>query len=180
MTSVGERLAGAFLPALARLVMAGVLVVGCSTAGAISSGVMSRTPSVIPTTGGSAPKVVIETGSVIDGFTLGAHAACSGFVGSVPPDVVGCGGYPELAVAALDARDKGHAAIVGTVMFTDAAGPGPIDVTGDASPSRPESRGTGGVDMVFVFTLADGSIRATGVNCSESELCVGIERGDSR
>jgi hypothetical protein len=162
---------GAFAP----LLVAGVLIVGCTAAGAVSSGIASGTPSVIPTTQGSTAKVVIETGSVIDGFTLGARSECSGFVGSVPPDVIGCGSYPELAVAALDARDKGHAAIVGTVMFTDATGPGAIDVTGDASPSIPKSAGSGGVVTVFVFTLADGSIHATGVKCSESGPCVGVD-----
>ena len=167
---------GAFAP----LLVAGVLTVGCTAAGSISSGVASGTPSVIPTTQGSVAKVVIETGSVIDGFTLGARAECSGFVGSVHPDVIGCGSYPELAVAALDARDKGHAAIVSTVMFTDATRPGAIDVTGDASPSIPKSAGSGGVVTVFVFTLADGSIHATGVKCSEPGPCVGVGRAASQ
>jgi hypothetical protein len=137
------------------------------------------TPSAIPTTQGSAPKVVIEAGSVIDGFTLGVPVKCSGPVGPVPSDVVGCGSYPELAVAALDARDKGHSAIVSTVTFTEATQSGPIDVTGDASPSIPAA-GSGGVVTVFVFTLADGSIHATGVKCSESGPCVGVDMATSQ
>lgn len=167
---------GAFAP----LLVAGVLIVGCTAAGAVSSGVTSGTPSVIPTTQGSGPKVVIETGSVIDGFTLGVPVKCSGPVGPVPSDVIGCGNYPELAVAALDARDKGHTAIVSMVTFTDATQSGPIDVTGDASPSIPKSAGSGGVVTVFVFTLADGSIHATGVKCSESGPCVGVDRATGR
>lgn len=138
------------------------------------------TPSAIPTTQASALKVVIETGSVIDGFTLGVPVKCSGPVGPVPSDVIGCGSYPELAVAALDARDKSHSAIVSTVTFTDATHSGPVDVTGDASPSIPESAGSGGVVTVFVFTLADGSIHATGVKCSESGPCVGVNGATSQ
>ena len=170
-----KRLLSAVSGALAPLVAAGVLIVGCTSAGAISSGVAPGAPSIIPTTQASAPRVVIETGSVIDGFTLGVPMKCSGPVGPVPSDVIGCGRYPELAVAALDARDKGHPVIVSTATFTDATQSGPIDVTGDASPSVPASVATGGVVTVFVFTLADGSVHATGVKCSESGPCVGVD-----
>jgi hypothetical protein len=160
--SIGEGLLGTFVSVLALLLAAGVLIVACTAAGTIPS---------------SAPGAVIGTGSVIDGFTLGSQAACSSGVGPVPSGVVGCGSYPELAVATLDARDGSHAAIVSTAMFTDGSRPGPIDVTGDASPPVAGSDHAGSVDIVFVFTLADGSIHATGVKCSESGPCVGVDRG---
>ena len=160
--------------ALVSLMVAGVLIVGCTTTGASSSGVASSTGSFLATTRGSIPKVVIETGNVIDGFTLGVRVECSGPVGSVPSGFIGCASYPDLAIAALDARDQGHAAIVATAAFTDATQAGPIDVTGGASPSMPVSVAPGNVVTVFVFTLADGSVRATGVRCSESGHCVAV------
>jgi len=165
--------------ALASLLVVGVLTAGCSATGVITSRLASGTPSIIPTPVGTAPKVVIATGSVIDGFTLGVPVKCSGPVGPVPSDVIGCGSYPALAVAALDARDAGHPAIVSTVTFTDATQSGPIGVNGDASPSMAKSVGPGGVVTVFVFTLADGSTHAMGVKCSESEPCVAVDRATS-
>ena len=165
---------------LAPLLVVGVLTASCSATGVITSRLASGTPSIIPTPVGTAPKVVIATGSVIDGFTLGMPVKCSGPVGPVPSDVIGCGSDRALAVAALDARDVGHAAIVSTVTFTDATQPGPIDATGDASPSIPESVGPGCVVTVFVFTLADGSTHAMGVKCSESEPCVAVDGTTSR
>jgi hypothetical protein len=114
--------------------------------------------------------------TTIDGFTLGALAACS------PPvdvDAAGldasCAGFPGRAVAALDAREPGHAAIVSTSMYTDGTQPGAIDVTGNASPPKSETRHPGPDLTVFVFKLADGSTKATGVACSgEPATCVGV------
>ena len=119
---------------------------------------------------------VIRQGSTVDGFTLGAAVECSGFVGSVPPRVTGCAGAADLAVAALSARAPGHAAIVATQAFLDAAGPGPIDVTGSASPSIPAAAASGGTTTIYVFTLADGSVRAMAVGCSDSGSCTAVSK----
>jgi len=87
-------------------------------------------------------------GRTIDGFTPGMPAACSPPVGpnaAVPAGT--CSELPGLAVAALDAREPGHAAIVSEGMFTDGRLSGPSRIT----------------LYVFVFELADGSTKATGV-----------------
>lgn len=114
--------------------------------------------------------------TIIDGFTLGALAACS-----PPVDVdaatldASCAGFPERAVAALDTREPGHAAILSTATYTDGTQPGPIDVTGDAAPPKPATRHPGPDVTVFVFKLADGTTKATGVACSgEPASCVGV------
>jgi hypothetical protein len=114
--------------------------------------------------------------NTIDGFTLGAIVECS-----PPVDVdaavldQSCAGFPKRATAALDAREPGHAAIVSTTMYADGTQPGPIDVTGDASVPPQPSMHPGPYVTVFVFTLADGSTRATGVACSgEPATCVGV------
>ena len=80
----------------------------------------------------------------------------------------------QLAASALDAREPGHAAIVSTQQYADGTQPGPIDVTGAALPRAPESRHPGPDVTVFVFTLADGSVRATGVACVDAATCIGI------
>ena len=69
------------------------------------------------------------SGAVIDGFTLGVPLQCSGPVGPVTSAAIGrgCGGDPQRAMAALDARDPGHAAIVSTTSWTDGTQPGAID-----------------------------------------------------
>lgn len=76
----------------------------------------------------------------------------------------------ELATAALDARDKGHAAVTSMMRYSDATQPEPVDVT-YATPTRHP----GPQVTVFVFTLADGSTRATGVACTDNPpKCVGL------
>ena len=114
---------------------------------------------------------------VIDGFTLGAMEVCS-----PPVDVDAaaversCAGDPERAIDALDARDPGHARIVSSKMYTDGTQPGPIDVTGNGPVPVQPTRHPGPNVTVVVFTLADGSVRATGVACSlvVPRVCVGI------
>lgn len=96
------------------------------------------------------------SGGTVDGFTLGVPLWCSGPVGSFSSAALdaGCLGDPKRAIAALDARDPGHAAVVSTRSWTDATHPGV---------------------SVFVFRLADGSTRATGVACQQAlGSCVGI------
>ena len=80
----------------------------------------------------------------------------------------------ELAASVLDAREPTHPAIASTKRYADGTQPGPIDVTGNAAPPAPASRHPGSDVTVFVFTLADGSVRATGVACVDSGSCTGI------
>jgi hypothetical protein len=112
----------------------------------------------------------------IDGFRLGAVIVCSGPVGVDEATLDrGCAGDFKRATAALDAREPGHAAVVSVEMYSDGTQPGPIDVTGDAPPPTPAPRHPGPDVKVFVFTLADGSKRATGVACEDEPLvCVGV------
>jgi hypothetical protein len=118
-------------------------------------------------------------GSTIDGFTLGSVVKCSPPLESDPVILDrSCAGYPKRASEALDARDPGHAAIVSMEAYTDGTQPGPIDVTGPGEPPTPAPRNPGPNVTVFVFKLADGSTRATGVACSKASggrtSCVGI------
>jgi hypothetical protein len=113
--------------------------------------------------------------TTIDGFRLGAIEACS------PPLVSdaaaldrSCAGYQTRAMAALDAREPGHPAIASIRMYSDGTQPGPIDVTGDAAVPTPAPRHLGPTVTVSVFTLTDGSSRATGVACTEDGPCVGV------
>jgi hypothetical protein len=114
---------------------------------------------------------------IIDGFTLGAMEACS-----PPVDVdaaaldLSCAGYPRRAEAALDAREPGHPAIVSSKMYADGTQPGPIDVTGNGPVPVSPTRHPGPDVTVFVFTLADGSTRATGVSCTDGPppACAGV------
>jgi hypothetical protein len=109
----------------------------------------------------------------IDGFTLGSIVKCS-----PPVDVdaavleASCAGDYKRATEALDAREPGHPAIVSIEEYADGTQPGPIDFTGLGVPPTPAPRHPGPDVKVFVFTLADGSHRATGVACSDT--CVGI------
>jgi len=114
--------------------------------------------------------------NAIDGFTPGVLVVCS-----PPVDVdaaaldASCAGFPKRAIAALDARDPGHAAIVSTATYTDGTQPGTLDVTGGASPPPEAARHPGPDVTVFVFKLADGTTRATGVACSGGPVaCVGV------
>lgn len=126
------------------------------------------------------PSSAIESpgpGSVIDGFKLGAVLECSPPIGSPDPSLAGssCAGQPALALAALDARDPGHAAVIATTTYSDGTQPGPLDVTGNApTPTPPPTTHPGPDVTVFVFTLADGSVRATGVACTGPRACVGV------
>ena len=121
--------------------------------------------------GSSAPPIVI------DGFTLGAPETCS-----PPVDVDAaaversCAGDPSRAIDALDAREPGHPRIVSSKMYADGTQPGPIDVTGNGPVPVQPTRHPGPNVTVVVFTLADGSVRATGVACSldAPRVCVGI------
>jgi hypothetical protein len=118
-------------------------------------------------------------GSTIDGFTPGVIVKCSGGIESDPAIVAaGCMGDPKRATEALDARNPGHAAIVSMEAYTDGTQPGPIDVTGPGEPPTPAPRHPGPKVTVFVFKLADGSTRATGVACTKPpggrSSCVGI------
>ena len=113
----------------------------------------------------------------IDGFTLGAMEACS-----PPVDVsaatidASCAGYRARAETALAAREPGHPAIVSSKMYADGTQPGPIDVTGNGPVPVQPSRNPGPVVTVFVFTLVDGSTRATGVSCTDGQprVCAGV------
>lgn len=98
--------------------------------------------------------------TMIDGFTPGALAACSPPVGVDAAALdASCAGFQKRAIAALDAREPGHAAIVSTQMYADGKQAGVTHAT----------------VTVFVFKLADGSTEATGVACSgDPATCVGV------
>lgn len=113
--------------------------------------------------------------TTIDGFKLGVMAACSPPIGADAAALDrSCAGDQQRATAALDAREPGHPAVVSIRMYSDGTQPEPVDVTGDAPPPDPASRHPGPTVTVFVFTLTDGSTRATGVACPESGPCVGV------
>jgi hypothetical protein len=111
--------------------------------------------------------------TTVDGFKIGAMVECSGGIG---PRVGDSGCDLERATAALDAREPGHAAVVSYRMYSDGTQPGPIDMTGDGPPPTSGPRHPGPNVTVFVFTLADGSTRATGVACGDVKptVCVGV------
>lgn len=116
-------------------------------------------------------------GTTIDGFKLGVVLFCSPAVGSIDPLLTGstCAGQVALATAALDARDPGHAVVVSFAMYSDGTQPEPLDVSGNApTPTPPPTTHPGPRVTVFVFTLADGSVRATGVACPDARSCVGV------
>jgi hypothetical protein len=121
----------------------------------------------------------VFAGSTIDGFTPGGIVKCSGGIESDPAILAaGCMGNPKRATEALDAREPGHPAIVSFETFTDGTQPGPVDFTGPGEPPAPAPRHPGPLVTVFVFKLADGSTRATGVACTKPpggrSSCVGI------
>jgi hypothetical protein len=120
----------------------------------------------------------LDAGLVVDGFTLGAPASCMGptEVPGAPtplPDTV-CFDFPALAQGALDARDPNHAGIVSVDQYSDGTQPGSIDVTGAATAPPQATWHPGPAVDVFVFTLADGTRRATGVACDRLGPCVGV------
>jgi hypothetical protein len=116
---------------------------------------------------------------IVDGFALGQSLKCSPPIPEGPIDLLAdasCSGDGALARRVLDAREPHHLAVVGVDMYSDGTQPGPIDVTGDAPVPAPAPRHPGPVVTVFVFTLADGSRRATGVACQDEPTlsCVGV------
>ena len=117
-------------------------------------------------------------GQVIDGFTLGEPTGCMGgtdFPGN-PTQArhTMCFDFPALARAAFDARDPDHGAIVSVDQYADGTQPSSVDITGDATAPPQATRHPGPAVDVFVFTLADGTRRATGVACNGSGPCVGV------
>jgi hypothetical protein len=127
---------------------------------------------------GSVPTAVIAIGPgvTVDGFVLGAQEACSNPVGAIDPKYAdsSCSGMLDLATAALDARDPGHAAIASIGRYADGTQPGPIDVTGNSPVPTAAASHLGPDVTVFIFTLVDGSVRATGVACADSTSCIGV------
>ena len=120
-----------------------------------------------------------QLGDTVDGFKLGVTVACSPGIGQDAASLDrGCSGYPKRAMAALDAREPGHAAIVAARMYTDGTQPEPVDYSANApSPTPPPTAHPGPRVTVFVFTLADGSVQATGVACTgngPTASCVGV------
>jgi hypothetical protein len=119
-----------------------------------------------------------DPGLVIDGFTLGVPVSCKGGadIRGAPtpsPDIM-CFDFPALARAALDARDPNHGVIVSVDQYSDGTQPGSVDITGDATAPPQATRHPGPAVDVFVFMLADGTRRATGVACNGSGPCVGV------
>ena len=161
--------------------------VGTSTSAGISptagspTSVAAETATYLPTRS-STP---VATGSTIDGFKIGVRVACSPGIGPAPSGGWCAGLDQAKAIDALDARDPGHAAIASVTTFTDGTQPEPMDVTGNApTPTPAPTAHPGPIVTVFVFELADGSIRATGVACPANlkdkaivtvkGLCVGV------
>ena len=158
--------------------------VGPDHNGRMSSGRISFTGALLAAVALSVAACVGSSSAVptastirIDGFTLGAMAACS-----PPVDVDAaaldrsCAGYLKRATAALDTREPGHPDVVSVAMYADGSQPAPIDVTGDGAPPTPGPGHLGPTVTVFVFKLADGSTRATGVACVDASppSCVGV------
>jgi hypothetical protein len=116
--------------------------------------------------------------TTVDGFALGSIVKCSGGITPVPSTAPAnaCHGGRELATQLLDAREPGHPPVASVEMYADGTQPGPIDVTGDGPPPTPASRHPGPMVTVFLFTLTDGSRRATGLACEPGggPPCVGI------
>lgn len=139
---------------------------------------VKRTAIVLLAAASTALTSCVGSGSTVDGFRLGVIVKCFGGVGlDAAAQDRGCAGYLKRATAALDAREPGHAAIVSSTMYTNGTQPEPIDITGDAPPPTPAPRHAGPNVTVFVFTLADGTTRATGVACVEGPSespCVGV------
>ncbi|MCY7288540.1 MAG: hypothetical protein LH624_09905 [Cryobacterium sp.] len=125
---------------------------------------------------GAPSQIAIGPGATVDGFTLGALATCSNPVGSIDPKYSSssCAGMLKEATIALDARNPGHAAVVSVEQYSDGTRPGPIDVTGSGPVPTLAPSHLGPDVTVFVFTLADGSVRATGVACADTTSCAGV------
>ena len=109
---------------------------------------------------------------IVDGFTLGAVLKCSPPVDS---QYNPCVEISKLAFAALDAREPGHLPVYSVETYADGSQPGPVDVTGESPPAVAASQHPGPAITVFLFTLSDGSRRATAVACSGARpSCVGM------
>jgi hypothetical protein len=135
------------------------------------------TPS--PEASAIVPGIKPTSGDTVDGFKIGVIVACSPGVGLEAAELDrGCSGFPRRATAALDAREPDHPAIVGVATYTDGTQPEPVDYSANApSPTPPPTAHPGPHVIVFVFTLADGTFRATGVACTgngPTTSCVGI------
>lgn len=128
-------------------------------------------PGAAPTPLGSARATAPKPGTIIDGFTVGSMLICSGGTQVSASSGASCGGDLGRATAVLDAREPGHAAVVSVAKYTDGSEPGPIDVTGPGPvPTEVPLRHPGLIVYVFVYSLADGTTRATGVACTDYEI----------
>ena len=154
--SAGHGLPTGIALAVVAVVVAIILGPRLLPAPSVGSGAIQTSPSASVAASDHRFSADPTTGDTVDGFTLGIVLKCSGPVGPVSSAALdaGCLGNPKRALAALDARDPGHPAVVSTTSWTDATHPRV---------------------SVFVFRLADGSIRATGVACQDAlGSCVGI------
>jgi hypothetical protein len=125
------------------------------------------------------PAVRPTSGETVDGFKIGVMVACSPGVGLDAAELDrGCAGFPKRATAALDAREPDHPDVLGFATYSDGTQPEPLDYSADVpSPTPPPTAHPGPDVTVFVFTLADGTFRATGVACTRNDSnssCVGI------
>lgn len=160
------------------------LLAGCGASGGSISPAISPIGSsgaAIPSAAPSAaiPASMPTSGDTVDGFKIGVTLACSPGIGLDAAALDrGCAGYPKRALAALDAREPSHPAVVGVAMYSDGTQPEPVDYSANApSPTPPPTAHPGPRVVVLVYTLADGSVRATGVACTgngPTSSCVGI------
>jgi hypothetical protein len=136
--------------------------------------------SAVAITGAFLAVLAAGCAATIDGFEPGGLVKCSPPLVSDPVLLErSCAGDLGRATKALDEREPGHSAIIEWHEFADGRVPSPIDVTGDGPVPTPNSAPTNWSVTVFVFTLADGSKRATGVLCvkdlsTHQSSCTGI------
>ena len=160
---------------LAATIASAIALSACSIGGSTSAGsphTSGSSPSGAPgteTSSATPGSTQVAPGDTIDGFKVGVRVTCGGGIGPAPSGGRCPGLDQRKAIAALDARDPGHAAIVSLMTFTDGTQPEPMDVTGNApTPNPAPTAHPGPLVTVFVFVLADGSIQATGVACPAS------------
>lgn len=178
----GRRLRSAVLGVAAVLAVSGCVGAGgAATPGnsTLTSPAPAITTPVLATPAWATPEPAPTSGDTVDGFKLGVIVVCS-----PPVDVDaatldrGCVGFPKRAMAALDTREPSHAAVVRTGTYSDGTQPEPVDYSRNVpSPTPAPTAHPGPLVMVFVFTLADGSIRATGVACTgngPTSSCIGV------
>lgn len=94
---------------------------------------------------GSGPSVAPTTGSIVDGFPLGAPAGSDAQIAAK-------------ATTALDQAQPGHAAIVSSRAYRE-----DLQLVYGAGSAR------SGTMTIFVFALADGSYHAAGVYCGVTD-----------